>query len=669
MNTPIRDDSFAFEIGQVFRHGACFAQIVEIYDQSYLLENLRTRDTRPFTLLALLQEYREGQLIPCSLEEAKKALSEGLNPDELSKELNVPVNALSDATRENGLKKIFYIEKLRELGYSSLRPTFLLELDYAKLVTEAKDLTPIKLSTLYSCSLKIEKLGDKRAAFPKFRDRGGIGGHRWSNEAEQQFKELIQDYYKNKQKRIKAKDFESELQIKLRTVDPNNFLNHMPSRSSIERRIKDSFGAFEITLRNKGQAAANKQFRTHYPRDKAIMPLEVVEFDDKDSGCFLFDPITLLPYGRAFITTGIDQFTKVPLGFSISDSHRNVLSAKQAFLEAMLPYKYNDTRFNEIKNKPQYFGLFGVAIFDNAMYNHAKELESFMIQASGKTIFAWSKPRTPTEKSVVEDFNGQMTVDFLCTLPGFRGEKKTKDRLTEGLESAALTTQEFEIAFLKWTYDVYCNNVREGGMTPHQKWQIGMRNITPRLPKQADTALLAATLMEQKKLRPDGIQLRKNLTYQNQKLILLQKKHGDNFQIVYRYNPNCLDKIYVLDPENQKYFEVPSTTPQYTENLTLYQHGLITKLNIERGKQNPSQNELLDGRASLAKIVEQLRYSKKRAERARGKKLGSVGDFQEKNISTPPKEKIEIVSHLEATISVIDEINIETIEDDWAFKF
>lgn len=667
-------DEFSFSIGQAFRHGATIVRIVGTGGDSLVLEHHLTGQKKAVRLDRILQEYRSGSLLPCDDNEVKVASQTDFNPDAtVAHELNIPLNDLSEATTKTGLKYIRYIRALMDMGYSCLRPTTLLTLDYERLVRQAKDDSAPKLSTLYTCSLRIKAAdGDWRAAFPNYKDRGGKGQYRWNELAEAAYQRVVDSINNDRKLAIRAVIVETKLCAELRkSASVPELFGIMPSRSSIERRLSETFGAYEIYRRKYGKAAADEKFRDWYPRDRAIMPLEVVEFDDKDSRCFLYDAVTGLPCGRGYVTAGVDQYGAVPMGFSISDLHRNVLSAKQAFLNAILPFDQTDEAYQNVKSVPAFYGRPGVAIFDNALYNHANELELFVLEVSKSTVVAWSKPRTPTEKSVIEDFNGRMGEDCFSRIPGFGGPKKTVTLLTKGQEECCMTIQDFRKHLLEWTYNVYCNRNREG-YSPLERWQIGMQHVTPRLPKLINAAFLAKTLTNQKRLRPEGLQLMRGLSYQSHELLLIRRYIGHNARVTFRYDPFRLDCIWILDPRTSKYIPVPSTNPEYARNRSLYQHRLILKLCAERGRKHPALNELLDGVEALQVMVTQLRHSKKSRERIIGKKLANENRGSEYVMPVAESSLIlpatEVVTELEATIGKIEDVEIEADDDDWSFS-
>jgi len=674
VNSMPSNDDFSFIAGQAFRHSATVVRIVQTFGDSLVLEHHLTGEKKTVPLTRLLQEYRTGSLLPCDPDEMTAASQSDFNPDAaIAQELNIPLNDLSKATISTGLKYIRYIRALMNLGHPCLRPTTLLTLDYERLVRQAKDESAPKISTLYNCSLRIKAAdGDWRAAFPNYKDRGGKGQYRWNDLAELAYKRVIDTFNNDRKLVIRPVTAETKLSTELRkSVPPPQLFSIMPSRSSIERRLLDTFGAYEIYLRKYGKAAADEKFRDWYPRDRAVMALEVLEFDDKDSRCFLYDQVTGLPCGRGYVTAGVDQYSAAPMGFSISDLHRNVISAKQAFLNAVLPFDQSDPSYQGVQSLPAFFGRPGIAIFDNALYNHAKELELFVMEISRNTLVAWSKPRTPTEKSIIEDFNGRMADGCFSTLPGFGGPKETVTLLSKGQEECCMTIQDFRKHLVEWSYNTYCNRPRDG-YSPLERWQSGMRHVTPRLPKLINAAFLATTLSNQKQLRPEGLQLLRGLSYQSQELLLLRRHIGHNAKVKFRYDPFRLDSIWVLDPRTSKYIPVPSTKPEYAKNRSLYQHRLILKWNAERGRKHPALNDLLNGIEALQDMVAQLRNSKKRRERVMGKKLANeVADsemVEPEGVSRLKLPATEIVTDLEATIGEIEDVELEADEDDWSFS-
>lgn len=660
------NSNFSFEVGQTLRHGSTIFRISEIHGNLHFLENLVTFEQKHILLEELWREYLAERLFPADSLEIERAYRCDQFHEDDNPPLAIPLTDHSKATKDNGFKKLRYIDELTKRGYTCLRPTTLLELEYKRLVKQFDDSSPPALSTIYTCSLNIEKAGgDRRAAFPRYADRGGRGKSRWTVEAESAYLSVKQAFEKDSKAKISVANFRTRMFEELRArVTPDQIFHNMPSPSSIGRRIKADFSEYEIHRRKHGKASADKKYATWYPRDRAVLPMEIVEFDDKDTRVFLYDNDTGLPCGRAYVTSGVDQFSTVPMGFSVSDQHRNLFSAKAAYINSVLPFDHSDPDFSELRDTPEFFGQIGTAIFDNAMYNHAADLNATIYDASPTTIVAWSKPRTPREKSCVEDFNGRMVEMLFSKIPGFGGPKSTIEGLAEGIETASLDVRTFRQTVITWAYNQYCNQPREGGLTPRQRWHQGQRNIKPRLPRSIAMARLAILYSTKRKFRSEGLLLTKGLPYQNARLIVLRRWLGANADVIFRYNPYDLGSIFVLDPRDRQYFRVPSIYPDYANGLSLYQHKLVLRFEANLKRTNPALRDLEAGKRWLMDWSRQLIVSKKRRERAKGKKLANGENPKSESGSTTA---IEIVSEMEYQMAEFEmtQITMEAGEDGW----
>jgi putative transposase len=613
----------------------------------------------------LLSEYLQERLIPLRPEEAIATTE----TNDSTKEVHYlePIIAdASEATLRRGRSALLYIRQLRRLNYQCLRPVPLLKLEFEKLqnrlCNEDPSLERLTLSTVYKLSLKFDKAdGDPKSVYPDFASRGAPQQPKISKIALETLESEFKNIHENTKSKINFAEIEKNVETQLLSfLPPVEVFQNMPSRSTIERLTKTEFGAYVITSRNKGSRYANKIFRDHYPRDRAVRPLETVEFDDKDTRTFIVDETTGLVCGRAFVTVGVDQFSTVPLGFSISDKYRSLISAMEAFRNSVVPGIQLDEDADSMQIS-EFYGTPGIAIFDNALYFHAKSLEA-AIDETVKSIVAFAKPYTPTEKSCVEDFNGRMVTHFQ-ELPGFGGPKASKDGLTEGLSTAVLTTKMFKTSLLNWSSNGYCNTPRSDGWTPRQRWQNASRYTKRRLPANLGHFDIAFTLRHSVQLRPDGVVFI-GLPYQSDELISLRKRIGATARVDIRYHPYHLERIFVFDPTNRKYLTVPSAIPGYVNRLTLSQHQQIRKLARENGKKNPALPELFAFREEFRIYIKQLLTSSKRIERKWASQIGPVNETNahkvaKKDIST------EIVSELEDKCDELARVELEPCDEHW----
>lgn len=653
---------FSFEVGQILRRGGTVFRIAEERGPLLVLEHSVTLERRVHDESALHLEYARGLIVPATEADEQRAFHGVVSLDAADKSLEgIPLDMLSKAQRDQVRQVLTSIFRLRQLGYDCLRPKPLLELDYKRLQASDPDMGKFELSTIYSWSLEFDKAGgDARAVVPLLNERGGRGKSRLAEVADKAItKVFVALRGPDKKAKILPHDVEDRVEkILIDEVGPERTLLVMPARATLSRRVHSEFTAYELAVRNKGQAWADREFRTWYPRDRAQRPLEVVEYDDKDSGVFLIDEEAELPYGRAYVTSGVDQFSLVPTGFSISDIPRSTWSALCAFTDTMVPKDPNAPDYALVKTGVEFAGKPGIALFDNATYNHSPEINLAAYEL-GPTP-DWAKPFTPTEKSAVEEFNSRMNEGFFSKLDGYRGDKKTRDGLVKAVASANMTLQSFRPLLLKWAYDDYCNAPGADGYTPRQRWHDGMRFSKARYPWDIYRLKIVPTLRHSVCFRPEGI-LFTGLIYSNDRLLKLRRSIGARAHVEFRYDPRDMSHIYAFDPIAEQLFIVESANPEYTSGLTLYQHRLIRKMARQRGIKNPIIPELLAIREDLRTLVRQARLSTRMRERRMANRAGKIAGAEH---GSKAAEK-QIVTDLEFQVADIGDVEMETGDENW----
>ncbi len=673
-----------------------------------VIERIDTLERRIQSELELAMLYAAGELY--AGHEGAPAQRDPRSPEwaPYASMIAAPVADASAAAQRSYHIVATLIAHLRHSGFSCLRPRAALELHYKGLLSrigeaakaerdgslvpstttrpghigdEARHLWALlkehqpkgsprdmqwpALSTVYAWSLLLDKSGgDTRAILPRFQDRGGRGKHRLLPSVEKALVDSVEAIRRNKDLRITPVELENQANNRLVEQFGHEFkVQHGPSRSTCSRIVKTDFSAYETCLRNRGPDAAKVLWRSWYPRDRASRPLEVAEFDDKDSRVFLIDEETNLPHGRAYVTCGVDQYEQMPLGFSISEQSRSTWSALSCMVDSILPKDLNNDHYALVRHLELPWGKTAIAIFDNATYNHVADISATSREAN--VIPAWATPYTPTEKACIEYFNGRMDTGYFSTLGGYGGPKKSMGGLKAGVESAVEDRTSFIQGLMKWSYGVFANEPGVDGYARWERWRKDISNVSRRFPLDIYRLRISPTLRHSVQLRPEGV-LFTGLIYWSDSLHKIAKVHGSKTEVQFRYNPRDMSVIYVLDPSSKTYFEVPSCNPEYTKGLTLYQHRLVRKMARIRAKRNPSVVEMLRERAELQKLVSQSKRSRKLRDR---KWAGKVGQLPESNSAgskqqqTEPEQKV--VTQLEDSILNIDEIEMESQEEGW----
>lgn len=657
-------DDFALEPGLLLRSGATVFHVENIHDNVATLKHAVSLKEKVILVTRLLGEILNGNVEVAEARDRERALGEDkFEEDDKQTMARLPLSELSKAQIDHVLRVTRCINGLRALGYTSLSPENpTIQLDLDRLKKRLDDEKPVKASWVYKWSIPFDRSGgDPRSVIPRLQDRGGKR-NRINPIVDDATARVLQIRKDDPKAKVRTYQIVSDIKSVLQTEHPNSpNLVIGVNWSTVDRRIQAEFSPYEICRRNRGEAVAKQKYRDWYPREGAEFPLAVWETDDIDTDVFTIDERSGLPCGRAYLTGVIDQHSLIVPGLELSHKPRSVWSAVSAIAKAILPTNPDDPDFAESKAGCEFYGKPGVVVFDNALYNHAKDIE--LAAHSMNFIPGWAKPKTPTEKAYQEGWNGRIKRDFLSTLPGHRGEKKQREGLNEGLAAANIGLQQFKHRLLKWTYDDYCNSPMIDGLTPRQKWHLGMRFSKPRIPRDIWGYRLVPCLHKTLKFRPEGIQFC-GLIYSASLLTAMRKCYGYNAETMIRFNPGELGEIYVQDPATKAYAPIPCTNPEYAKGLSLYQHQLIRKLARTHRIRNPSIPQLLLYREELRELTEQLRYSTKLIDHKKAARTGDIPG-EAPNEAPAPKTQINVVTELEQQVLEIDEVPMEEEEDGW----
>lgn len=330
---------------------------------------------------------------------------------------------------------------------------------------ELKDAKQFAISTLYAAQLALAKAdGDVTSLVPNFAARGGAGASRMDPRAHTIAHDTLRAI-RERGGRIYLGTVASEIkeQIDSRNSSQPSELIKVPSESTLTRFVKANVSSFDIVTSKRGKRHAQAEFRENaYARDTAVRPLERSEWDDIDSAVFCIDERTGLPWGRAFITNGIDQFSGVPLGFDLGGVHRSFESMIGAICHSLLPKPVTENGTWEG------YGCQGALLLDNARYNFSQAAKQR--SKSLRLLLSGAQPKAPTEKSSIEHYNYRIKTEFCPLLPGWAGVKGDRGALNEGAASAVLTVQELRDKYLTWVCRQYMNKPRSDGRTPRQIW-------------------------------------------------------------------------------------------------------------------------------------------------------------------------------------------------------
>lgn len=644
-------ESRHFEVGQKFEIAGRVVEIFEINSPDcVVLRDQVMKENRVSTFDALKVALSKGsiQLVSDDTESSSVvhpmdvANAPWQDPETLSA-ADINLKAIKVMNQKMTWIKALKNKRLRTLMPSEASRRMLKEVE-----KERGEVCPFTIGTLYRASLALVKAGGSaRALQPKFDNRGGRGKSRLSPPVEIVVHNRIERLKAEPKLHVTVSDLCNDIQKEMKVQCP---LEQVPSRPTVERRVRDALSAYEWVMRTKGKAAANALFRNTYNRIPASAPLEVVQFDDTDSRLFLISAVNGLPYGRAFITAGIDEYTGAVMGLDVSDQPRSTASAWTAFSKTLMPKNFSDPEFARVKNRVNTYGNIGLAIFDNAQYNHADAMEAAVRDTGCEIMYA--KPRTPTEKPDVEYSFKLLKEKLVPRFPGSLIGVDRRDQLKDAMKDAVLTVEDFNQELHKWYFDEYANNVTARGGSPNQMWQEWFKDRRPLLPRYLPSSDVLKAIPQQLKFRSSGGLLRLGLSYKSDPLTEIRRRCGSSAEVDIRYDPADLTFVWVIDPETRKPLKVPCVDDlAFTKNLTNQQLKWIRKVCAEKKWRNPDLVQLVSARNEMVQRVQEMLDSKKLLDRRKANQNRNSGKtIDQEAVKDQKEQKAEKVTAVSAQV-------------------
>lgn len=585
---------------------------------------------------------------------------------------HVPVSLSSTAAVAQWTVKVKWLQRIKRKGLNRFIPDAEFLCVLREIERDAQEMCPFKPNTLYKAHLQLRRNDwDYRCLLPQFARRGGAGKSRLPDEVEKIVDQVMNAAANPKFGLLQASRIYNTVAaqvVQLQRTEPH-LQYGIPSLPTITRRMTEHFSAYDIAERKYGRKRAEKMFRQNGSRVRAERPLDVVEFDDKDTACFLIDERTQLPWGRAHLTAGVDQATSSVMGINLSERPRSTHSAWAAIEHAIYPKDQNDPIFAKCRHRWEPYGHMGLIVMDNATYNASQELQPTILEYGAEIEYA--RPHRPTDKSCIEHFNHRIISQFVCHLPGWAGPKENRESLDLGLKSAVYSLGEFTKNLVAWITDEYSNAVIPHlGTSPRKAWNAAFEHVPPHLPRKRLPIALAGTIRQEIRFRASGGLLRKELRYQSPDLAELQKHLGMRAVVLIRYAPNDLSSILVQDPRTNGFMRVPCIEdPRFYQDITDYQQSLLLKFRRMLKKDNQGILDIWEVRQRMIAETHSRRQSKSMRSRKLAVLAGSLpscdvetgfaADATAQKISNVEKLVIEI----DANELELEEYEVVTLDE------
>lgn len=373
--------------------------------------------------------------------------------------------------------------------------------------------------------------------------------------------------------------------------------------------------------------------------------LNLVEIDSHQLDLIILDDETLEIKCRPWITVAIDIFTRIILGFYISESPPNSFTTLQA-----------------MKNMVTTFGVPDVVIPDNG--SEFINNSVFALARELQITLEPSQVKTPDNKPYVERFFRTLAHNFIQKIDGTTFSNRFRVEEYESKKYASLTLCQIKECISSWI-DIYHKSLHSGiNRVPIAKYHEAVKSYRPIIIDEEYADFICR--IPYFRMISNGQVVYENLFYYSHALRALENKNLRNSTIY--VNESDLSKVFVKTAENNEIIEAISTDPQYTFELTLDHHietQKIKKRIKEQDLKNYPFSENVLARITLNKLI----MSYKKQNKINRKKFIDLNDpleFLEPPQSNPLKNKLVNKQTITEKIEFgeFDEFSYESLNGD-----
>lgn len=424
---------------------------------------------------------------------------------------------------------------------------------------------------------------DLRSLLPRLGARGGSGKSRLDPEVNALVKSVLQEFCFRPEPlgmddvlALVAARIDDENRLRL----PNDILP-IPSRSTIARRIaaldlQDRFAS------QHGRKTARRKFKQVEQMAYPQMPYERVETDHTRCDVIVIDERDNLPLGRPILTYCLDLATRYPLGYYLGFEPPSYFTVMECLYQTICP-KENVREKYGTEHDWLAYGVPGTLVVDNGKEFIGQDL-SDACEILG-IVLQQCPVMTPDLKAGMERHFRTLNSGVFHTLPGTTFSNIFQRGEYDSAKYACISLDELERALVLYLVDIYAEKQHRGlhGI-PARRWEQAMAGyFSPRLPPNRDELAILLGRMDWRVLHPYGIEfecLRYNASDLGELRVRLK---GEKVKL--KYHPGDLSRIYVFDPFEKCYHDVPALDQEYTQGLSFWKHRLIRRVAAQEADQ------------------------------------------------------------------------------------
>lgn len=389
-----------------------------------------------------------------------------------------------------------------------------------------------------------------------------------------------------------------------------------PSKETLRKRI-ERLRCFETVAKKHGKTFAQREFGGSGEPLVVDHLLEVVLMDATTLDQVIrFSDDWSLPACRVRITANMCALSHAIVGWAPYAGPNRAETSAEAILSCMYPKEYDAKTLADFPGLPNIFGKPAAILPDNEI---ALVGPSSLpgINQCGITVLL-PPIGMPTAKAALERFFRTLK-QLLEMMPGtIIDPKRRRNTDYDPVEGAVLSLPQLRklVSQAVATHNVSPSKALDN-RSPLQVWERSRRATPAFEDREHIRRLLGRTHIAT--LSRDGIEL-DGIRYRDAEKVRVlmdnmahtaarrrERKDGSfTIQVKIRRHDGNLDLVEVHDTLTNEYVELPSTQPEYTHQLTAWEHKIFGQMAKRRREAFDSQNARLKSRARSLEMIDEM---------------------------------------------------------------
>jgi len=429
------------------------------------------------------------------------------------------------------------------------------------LAAEAGERLGLSARTIYTLLRRYKASGGSLLSLAPTQSLGGRGGSRLPEETERIITSSLTELYLSRQ-RVKIESVVKEIRHRCRRAGVKP-----PSSNTIRTRIR-RLRPEEVVRKREGREAARRLESAGGQFPPVSRPLEVVQIDHTPVDLIVVDPLSRHPIGRAFLTLGIDVYSRCITGFCLTLEPPSAVSVGLCLAHGAMEKQTWLTRLGVTASWPIQGKPFVLHV-DNGAEFHSEALRRGC-EVHGITL-RYRPPREPHFGGTIERVLGTL-MQMIHELPGTTFSNPSERGAYNSEREAVFTLTELEQWFALAITGPYHESLHTGiGEAPLARWKKGIgESGEPQSLSHFKAFLVDFLPVLKRGIHRQGFVIDHIWYFSNAlRPWIAERDQGHVFLI--RRDPRDISRIWVLHPKERHYLEIPYRTMSYPA-VTLWEH-------------------------------------------------------------------------------------------------